>query len=428
MLLKHLNEEISKLIPYGEKFAIAFSGGGDSTALVHALKDHPQSEFVYIVDHNLRSGSHAEAQSAKYFAESFGYNVEVLKWKHGSVKTGVQEKARIARYGLMGNKCREEGIKYLLTAHNFEDNVETLMMRYDRKTDWRGAAGMSSITYAPVWPELSLVSIVRPLLSVSRKLLRDYNISNNIIWSEDPSNKDIKYGRIKARNYLRERPDIVELLLQTSKDMRECIVKENKILLDQFRKIGTIDQFGNIYLTGIPYPELMFHCLRATSGQGRMIDRTKIRNLLERMKIGDFQASTLAGSMVLKFNQSYVIGRDPSAVKGRKDSRHKRKNYSSELEMTSDGQPQVWDGRFVFGAAGKEMKIAALHDNLDLLSKEQFKLIKNIPFNLRISLPVVKDNFNAEIKLGVNNLVPGIQPLVKKRLEYCLGGSLDKTI
>jgi hypothetical protein len=78
--------------------------------------------------------------------------------------------------------------------------------------------------------------------------------------------------------------------------------------------------------------------------------------------------------------------------------------------------------------AGKEMKIAALHDNLDLLSKEQFKLIKNIPFNLRISLPVVKDNFNAEIKLGVNNLVPGIQPLVKKRLEYCLGGSLDKTI
>ena len=53
MLLKHLNKEISKLIPYGEKFAIAFSGGGDSTALVHALKDHPQSEFVYIVDHNL---------------------------------------------------------------------------------------------------------------------------------------------------------------------------------------------------------------------------------------------------------------------------------------------------------------------------------------------------------------------------------------
>jgi len=104
----------------------------------------------------------------------------------------------------MGNKCREEGIKYLLTAHNFEDNVETLLMRYDRKTDWRGAAGMSSITYAPVWPELSLVSIVRPLLSVSRKLLRDYNISNNIIWSEDPSNKDIRYGRIKARNYLRE--------------------------------------------------------------------------------------------------------------------------------------------------------------------------------------------------------------------------------
>ena len=88
MLPGHINEEISRLIPNGKKFAIAFSGGGDSTALVHALKDHPQSKFVYIVDHNLRSGSHLEAQSAKYFAESFGYNVEVLKWDHGSVKTG----------------------------------------------------------------------------------------------------------------------------------------------------------------------------------------------------------------------------------------------------------------------------------------------------------------------------------------------------
>ena len=427
MLLDHINEEISRLIPNGKKFAIAFSGGGDSTALVHALKDHPQSKFVYIVDHNLRSGSHLEAQSAKYFAESFGYNVEVLKWDHGSVKTGIQEKARIARYGLIGNKCREEGVEYLLTAHNLEDNVETLMMRYDRKTDWRGAAGMSSITYAPVWPELSLVNIVRPLLSVSRKYLRDYNASNKIKWSEDPSNKDTKYSRIKARNYLRKRPDIVELLLQTSKDMKECVSKENKILLDQFRKIGKIDYFGNIYLTEIPYPELMFHCLRTTSGQGRMIDRTKIRNLLKRMKSGDFQASTLAGSMVIKFNQGFVIGRDPIVVKGRKDNHHKRRNYSSDLEMTSHGKPQVWDGRFVFGTEGKKMKMSSLYNNKDLLSKKQFKLLKNIPFNLRISLPVIKDNFNAGIILDDDNLVPGILPLVKTRLEYCLGGSLDKT-
>ena len=200
------------------------------------------------------------------------------------LRTAVQEKARIARYGLIGDKCREKGIKYLLTAHNLEDQVETLMMRYDRKTDWRGAAGMSSITYAPVWPELSLINIVRPLLGVPRQLLRDYNINNKIKWSEDPSNKDMKYTRIKVRNYLQERPSLAELLLQTSKEMKEFVKEENQILLEQFRKIGKIDQFGNIYLNEIPYPELMFHCLRATSGQGCMIDRSKIKKLLRRME------------------------------------------------------------------------------------------------------------------------------------------------
>ena len=68
------------------------------------------------------------------------------------------------------------------------------MMRYDRKTDWRGAAGMSSITYAPVWPELSLVNIVRPLLGVSRQVSEglQYQVIK-LKWSEDPSNKDTKY-------------------------------------------------------------------------------------------------------------------------------------------------------------------------------------------------------------------------------------------
>jgi hypothetical protein len=95
--------------------------------------------------------------------------------------------------------------------------------------------------------------------------------------------------------------------------------------------------------------------------------------------------------------------------------------------MTSHGKPQVWDGRFVFGTEGKKMKMSSLYNNKDLLSKKQFKLLKNIPFNLRISLPVIKDNFNAGIILDDDNLVPGILPLVKTRLEYCLGGSLDKT-
>lgn len=101
MLTAHLNQKLSELIPKGEPFAIAFSGGGDSTALVHALKDHPQAKHVYIVDHDLRAGSGAEAQAAKDFALACEYNSKMLKWKHNSPSSALQEKARKARYGLM---------------------------------------------------------------------------------------------------------------------------------------------------------------------------------------------------------------------------------------------------------------------------------------------------------------------------------------
>ena len=58
MLAEHLIPKLAELIANPkDKYAIAFSGGGDSTALVHALKSHPQHGPVFIVDHALRVGS-----------------------------------------------------------------------------------------------------------------------------------------------------------------------------------------------------------------------------------------------------------------------------------------------------------------------------------------------------------------------------------
>jgi len=47
MLTAHLNQKLTELIPQGAPFAIAFSGGGDSTALVHALRNHPQAKMIH---------------------------------------------------------------------------------------------------------------------------------------------------------------------------------------------------------------------------------------------------------------------------------------------------------------------------------------------------------------------------------------------
>ena len=113
------------------RFAIAFSGGGDSTALVHILKDHDPKPLILIVDHGLRDGSRDEAEHAKKFSESLALETLILTWAHNNPKAGLQEKARKARYGLMGGVCRERGIAYLLTGHTQDDQAETLLMRYD---------------------------------------------------------------------------------------------------------------------------------------------------------------------------------------------------------------------------------------------------------------------------------------------------------
>jgi len=98
-----------------ERFAIAFSGGGDSTALVHGLRD--QSPIIFIVDHGLRNGSDIEARAAYDFARGIGLTTEILTWSPPPMTTGLQAKARKARYGLLGEACRRHGLTHLLTGH-----------------------------------------------------------------------------------------------------------------------------------------------------------------------------------------------------------------------------------------------------------------------------------------------------------------------
>ena len=189
----------SDLIPE-TRFAIAYSGGGDSTALIYALRLY--DPLVLIVDHGLRAGSEAEAQKAAAFARGLNLTARVLTWSHEGISSGIQEKAREARYKMLGDACREVGIIYLLTGHTKDDQAETLLMRYDRGTDWRGAAGMSAQIYAPLWPALVDVTLVRPLLNASRSALREYNRQHGLTWIEDPSNENPDFERIRARQYL----------------------------------------------------------------------------------------------------------------------------------------------------------------------------------------------------------------------------------
>lgn len=424
MLTAHLNQKLSELIPKDAAFAIAFSGGGDSTALVHALRDHPQAKCVYIVDHNLRAGSNAEAQAAKEFATNCGYDAKILTWEHESPDTAIQEKARQARYAYMAHECREDGIQYLLTAHSEDDQAETLMMRYDRNTDWRGAAGMAEVTYAPIWPQMALVSIVRPLLAMSRQALRDYNREHKLDWAEDPSNQNRDYARIRARDYIVRHPEARSELLLMAAEMRENMKTEKAMLREQFTRFGNIDTHGIITLTDIPLPELLYQCLRCASGQGGMIDRRRIRHLLSRMRDLGFKSATLGGALIAKDKNGFVICRDPVAVKGRQDSHHDRQATKPRLVFRLSHTPRVWDGRYLVTGPKRRSYMGSVHQNMELLLPEQREMLKKIPRAAQLTLPVSKKENLIRVVGHGNSGSHKVISLVRARLEAALGAKL----
>lgn len=384
MLTAHLNKKLSGLLEgSGKPFAIAFSGGGDSLALLHALKDEPRVKYAFIIDHNLRPESRSEAKLAQVQAVSFGYKTHILTWQHNNPKTGVQEKARIARYDLLGTACRAQGIDYLLTAHTEDDQAETLLMRYDRKTDWRGAAGMAEVSYGALWPQLAQVTLLRPLLDISREALRSYNRDNRLRWSEDPSNQNRDFTRIRARDYLAKQPEMKTHLLRAGQALHQARDHELKYLREIASDSVSVSEQGLISLDGPSAPELTRFLLQAVSGQGRHIDKAKIRRLHDNMRGVGFKSATLAGAMILRGNDGYVLMRDPVAIKGRSDGNLPRRDLKWPLKET----PQIWDGRFSLSGPS-DISVTPLQNVWDQARDfEQTALFEGVPDIALRSLP-----------------------------------------
>ena len=101
---------------------LAVSGGPDSTALLFlaarwrkARRRGPKLLAV-TVDHGLRAGSATEAKQVARLARSLGVPHRILRWTGAKPKSGLQEKARMARYRLLSEAAVKTGASHILTA------------------------------------------------------------------------------------------------------------------------------------------------------------------------------------------------------------------------------------------------------------------------------------------------------------------------
>ena len=152
---------------------------------------------VLTVDHGLRAGAAAEAVQVGQWAADLGLPHHVLRWdEEPKPVTGIQARARAARYGLMAAWCRAHAATALLTAHTLDDQAETVLMRLSRTLSPESLAG---IRPAGNWQGLPLL---RPLLRLKRQSLRDLLSDLGQTWIEDPSNEDARFERVRVRRAL----------------------------------------------------------------------------------------------------------------------------------------------------------------------------------------------------------------------------------
>lgn len=177
--------------------AIAFSGGLDSSVLLHAaalLSKSQRRVFLAIhINHGLSPHANAWEASAARFCETvdipyFSRSVAVEK------RASLEASARRARYGALTALCHEQGAQILLTAHHADDQAETVLLNVLRGTGVKGMRGIAAET------QIDGITVIRPFIMLQRSVLQSYALTHRLPVIDDESNRDRRFTRNALRH------------------------------------------------------------------------------------------------------------------------------------------------------------------------------------------------------------------------------------
>jgi tRNA(Ile)-lysidine synthase len=239
------------LIRHGDSIIAAVSGGIDSVTLLHLLsriqRKHGLRLIVAHFNHQLRGKeSDLDEAFARRLATKYGYvsaigrgDITGLSRKR---KISIQEAARELRYRFLEDVLKDHNADKIATAHNANDNAETVLLNLCRGT---GISGLSGI---PVYrPDLHLI---RPLLFATRPGIEAYAKRNGLRYRTDSSNRKFHY----KRNIIRKKvlpvlakslnPKVVETLNRDSEifsRLEDMILRDANAALETLTRKKTDD-------------------------------------------------------------------------------------------------------------------------------------------------------------------------------------------
>ena len=208
---------------------LAVSGGPDSLCMADVfitLQDELKLKLVIAhINHGLRGlAADEDAEYVRVFAEqhcvSFrGTTIDVNELSKRD-RLSIEEAARIARYQVLANVARECDAHFIALAHHADDQVETVLLRLIRGTGITGLQGMHNVSSLQdeSAPNGKAICLLRPLLSVPRKVIETYCEQRQLTPRRDYTNDDRHHMRNRVRH------DLLPFLEQLNPGIRKVVL------------------------------------------------------------------------------------------------------------------------------------------------------------------------------------------------------------
>ncbi len=359
----------NNLFGEADRILLAVSGGADSIALLYALCSLRENSiiknelFCAHINHLLRG---TESDSDEQFAVR---QADILKLPITTEKIDVRNfakqnklsietAARQLRIKALIEIARENKCSLIATAHQADDNAETVIHNIIRGTGLRGLTG--------VWPKRNFekgISFVRPMLCVTRAQITDYLEQRNLKWQIDKTNQDLRFRRNYIRHLLLPQfqknsdSSLVEQLsglCQSARKLYNSVCSIAERLMCQAADVGRNRLKLDLKIFSAQHPEVQTEMLRRSLsrlGSGEKdLNRYHYEKILQlaRKNVSN-KAMLLPGGFTIRREYDKLIFERPSAAESRRIS---DEIFELEIPGTRQFGSLVVESKFL--AASKE--------------------------------------------------------------------------
>ena len=275
------------LIDKEDKILVGVSGGPDSITLLNILYELGYNLCVAHINHGIRENAVEDEKYVTNFCKEKNIPcfVKQVKLKELNIGMTLEEVGRKVRYDFFYEIMEQENCTKIATAHNANDNAETVIMNIIRGSGMSGLKGI----------EASRENIIRPLIEITRKEIEEYCEENKLNPCHDESNDEAIYTRNKVRlellpyieknintnviNNINRMSELISseeeyIKRQVDEAYLECVIEENlgKVVcnLKKFNKLDNVIK-----------RRLIIKFIIKTLGNAKDIERVHIADILK---------------------------------------------------------------------------------------------------------------------------------------------------